>query len=56
MQIGGVVGVAVGRSSSDAEKPCIIVYTTTDERPTELPSSLEGYEVEVHKTTGFRAR
>jgi hypothetical protein len=56
MGIRGVVGVAVGRSSSDPERTCVVVYTTTAERPAELPMTLEGYDVEVHRTSGFRAR
>jgi hypothetical protein len=56
MAIAGVVGVAVGRSSSDPKKLCVLVYTTAAERPSGLPAEIEGFEIEVRKTSGFRAR
>jgi len=55
MGIDGVVGVAVGRSSSDPGRFCVLVYATTRERPAGLPETLDGYDVEVRKTSGFRA-
>lgn len=55
MEIDGVVGVAVGRSSSDPEKLCLLVYTTSAERPAGVPETLEGHDVEIHRTSGFRA-
>jgi hypothetical protein len=56
MELDGVVGVAVGRSSKDPKKLCVLVYTTAAERPSGLPAEIEGYEIEVRKTSGFRAR
>ena len=56
MEIDGVVGVAIGRSSSDPEKLCVLVYTTAAERPSGLPMEIEGWPIEVSKTSGFRAR
>lgn len=56
MEIDGVVGVAIGRSSSDPEKLCVLVYSTAAERPSGLPAEIEGWQIEVRKTSGFRAR
>jgi hypothetical protein len=56
LEIRGVEGVAIGRSRTDSKKLCIVAYTTTAKRPKGLPETLEGYEIEIHKTTGFRAR
>ena len=55
MKIGGVVGVGVGRSSADPERFCIVVWATTAQRPAGVPETLEGYDVEVHRSSGFRA-
>jgi hypothetical protein len=56
MEIDGVVGVAIARSSSDPRKLCVLVYTTAAERPSGLPEEIEGWQIEVRKTSGFRAR
>ena len=55
MAIDRVVGVAIGRSSRDPEKLCVLVYHTGEERPADLPDTLEGYDIEVHRSSGFRA-
>jgi hypothetical protein len=56
MQIPGVIGVGIGLSQTDRTKRCIVVYTTTDQRPPALPREIEGYELEiVRKKKGFHA-
>ncbi len=55
MAIDGVVGVAIGRSSRDPEKLCVLVYSTAKVRPAALPETLEGYDIEVQRSSGFRA-
>lgn len=55
MRINGVVGIAAGRSKADPAKWCIQVYVTTDDWPEGLPHQLDGYDVELVKTPGFRA-
>lgn len=56
IKIPGVVGVGVGISQTDPNKHCILVYTTTSERPPELPQQIDGHDVEiVKKKKGFRA-
>lgn len=56
MRIPGVVGIAAGRSRADPSRLCIHVYVTTTEWPAGLPHQFEGYDVQLVKTTGFRAR
>lgn len=55
MQMHGVVGVAAGVSKADPAKHCVQVYVTTDDWPEGLPRTLDGYEVELIRTSGFRA-
>ena len=56
MKIPGVVGVGVGLSPTESNKPCILVYTTTSQWPSDLPRQLDGHDVEVvRKRKGFRA-
>jgi hypothetical protein len=55
MQAKGVVGIAVGLSKADPRKRSIQVYVTTNEWPDGVPRQLEGYDVELVKTSGFRA-
>lgn len=55
MAIDGVAGIAVGLSKADPAKPCIHVYVTTTDWPEGLPHQLDGYDVELVKTPGFRA-
>lgn len=56
MQIDGVVGVAFGAPTGSPERRCILVYATVDDWPPELPRQLEGYPVELQKSTGFHAQ
>ena len=57
MKIPGVIAVSFGISPSDPGKRCILVHATTDDWPTELPRSLDGFDVEVVRVPGgFRAR
>lgn len=55
MRLQGVVGIAAGRSQADSSKRCIHVYVTTTDWPEGLPHQLDGYDLELVKTTGFRA-
>jgi len=55
MQLAGVVGIAVGLSKTDTRKPCIQVYVTNDTWPDGLPQQLDGCQVELVKSAGFRA-
>jgi hypothetical protein len=56
MKLPGVIGVGVGLSPTDRNKRCILVYTTTSERPPDLLKQIDGYDVEiVKKKKGFRA-
>jgi hypothetical protein len=55
MQAKGVVGIAVGRSKADGAKTCIQVFVTTSDWPDGVPRQLEGCEVELVKSPGFRA-
>ena len=55
MQAKGVVGVAVGISKADPHKRSIQVYVTINEWPDGVPHQLEGYDVELVITSGFRA-
>lgn len=55
LEIDGVAGIAVGVSPVDPAKRCILVYTTTNGWPAGLPHQLDGYDVELVKTSGFRA-
>jgi hypothetical protein len=56
MEIESVIGVAIGRSSQDPEGFCIVVYTRSGQRPSDLPEEIEGFPVEVQLTSEFRAR
>jgi hypothetical protein len=55
MRLRGVVGIAVGLSKSDPSKRCVQVYVTTNDWPEGVPHQLDGYEVELVKSSGFRA-
>ena len=55
MSAPGVAGIAVGLSKADPQKRCIQVYVTTDDWPEGVPHQLDGYDVELVKTSGFRA-
>ena len=56
MKIPGVIGVGVGLSPSEPGRSCILVYTTTSDRPSRLPDVIEGHPVEiVSKKKGFHA-
>ncbi len=54
MSIKGVVGVAIGKCEG---KPCVKVYVVqkTQELLKQIPSSIEGYKVEVQESGEFRA-
>ena len=53
LKIKGVSAIAFGMSSTDSSKRCIIVYADLDQWPDQLPHELDGYQVEVQKTSGF---
>ena len=53
LQIESVVGVSIGLSRTEPGEPCILVYAKTDDWPAELERDLEGYRVELVKTSGF---
>lgn len=53
MKIKGVVGIAAGAKAANPKERCILIYTNIDDRPAELPHQLDGYEVEIQKTSGF---
>ncbi len=56
MKIRGVIGVGVGLSPSEPDRRCILVYTTTSDRPSGLPDAIEGHPVEiVIRKKGFHA-
>lgn len=55
LKIDGIVGIAVGAAASDPNRRCIIVYASMDDWPAELPRELDGYDVELHKSSGFHA-
>lgn len=55
MRIKGVAGISAGRSRADSSKHCIQVYVATDDWPEGLPHQLDGFDVELVRTTGFRA-
>ena len=55
MQIKGVIGIAAGMSKTDPKKHCIQIFARTDDWPDGVPHRLDGYEVELVKTSGFRA-
>ena len=55
LQAKGVVGVAGGISKTDPKKLSIQVYVTINHWPDGLPHQLDGFEVELVKTSGFRA-
>lgn len=55
MQLSGVEGIAAGLCKSEPQKRCIQVFVRTDDWPEGLPHQLDGYEVELVKTSGFRA-
>ena len=57
MEIPGVVAVSFGISPSDPHKRCILVHTTAEGWPADLPRALDGFDVEVVRVPGgFRAR
>ena len=53
MSVSGVVGVAQGLCSKE---PCIRVFVVekTDELLKQIPTEIEGYEVDIQKTGEFR--
>ena len=55
MSLQGVVGIAAGLSKTDPQRHCIQVYVTSHDWPEGVPRQLDGYEVELVKTSGFRA-
>ena len=55
MQLPGVVGMAVGLCKASPRKRCIQVYVTGGNWPEGLPRRLDGYSVELVRTSGFRA-
>ena len=56
MKVPGVVGVSFGISPSDPGKRRILVHTTSEGQPLDLPRVLDGFEVEVVRVPGgFRA-
>jgi hypothetical protein len=57
MGVPGVVAIAAGISRSDPARRCVHVYVTltTAEWPDGLPHQLDGYDIELVKTPGFRA-
>jgi hypothetical protein len=55
LEIPNVHGVAFGVSPTDDSKHRILVYANTDQPPAELPTTLDGYEVEWVKSSGFHA-
>jgi len=55
LQVTGVAGVAAGVGQSDPQKLCIQVFVTTDQWPEGISHQIEGYDVELVKTPGFRA-
>jgi hypothetical protein len=56
LQVTGVTGVAAGMGKNDPQKLCIQVFVTTDHWPEGISHQIEGYDVELVKTPGFRAR
>jgi hypothetical protein len=54
MKIKGVVGIAAGAKAAKPKERCILIYTNLDDWPAELPHQLDGYDVEIQKTSGFR--
>jgi hypothetical protein len=54
IQLRDVSGVGVGVSPKDPSKPCILVYVTTNDWPEGLEREIDGYDVELAETTGFR--
>ena len=55
MSLKGVVGIAAGLSKADPKKRCIQVYVTADRWPAGLARQLDGFEVELVRSRGFRA-
>ena len=56
MQIKGVTGVGAGLTETDPKEKCIIVYSTKEDWPNELPNIVEGYKVVLKtKKGGFKA-
>jgi hypothetical protein len=53
MKIKGVVGIAAGAKAANPKERCILIYTNLDDWPAELPHQLDGYDVEIQKTSGF---
>jgi len=53
MMIKGVEGVGAGAKTADPQERCILVYTNVDHWPADLPRQLDGYEVEIQRTSGF---
>ena len=56
MKIRGVTGFGAGLSKSGSGQKCLLVYSTSEAWPEELPHELDGYSVEmIVRTKGFRA-
>lgn len=55
MGLPGVVGFAAGLSKANPATRCVQVYVNTEAWPEGLPHTLDGYQVELIKTSGFRA-
>lgn len=55
LRVAGVAGVAAGVGKSDPRKLCIQIFVTTDQWPEGVSHQIEGYDVELVKTSGFRA-
>ena len=55
LQVSGVAGVAAGVGQRDPHKLCIQLFVTIDQWPEWISHQIEGYDVELVKTSGFRA-
>jgi hypothetical protein len=55
MRAKGVVGIAVGLSKTNPQMRCIQLFVTTTDWPDGVPHQLEGCEVELVQSSGFRA-
>lgn len=56
LEIAGVVGVGAGMSAAEPRRPCIHVFADLDEWPPDLPRELDGFPVELCRTSGFTRR
>ena len=53
--IRGVIGIGAGVSATDPQRSCILVFADRDQWPDELPRELDGYPVELHLASEFKA-